>query len=33
MNIQISDDTIEIIKDMMKQENIDALRIDYAENC
>lgn len=32
MFIQISDDTLNIIKEMMKKEHKDWLRIDYAEN-
>lgn len=32
MIIEIDDGTIQVIKDMMKQENIYTLRIDYDEN-
>lgn len=32
MKIEIDDKTLQIIKEMMKQEDIYTLRIDYAEN-
>lgn len=32
MKIEIKDDTLRIIKNMMEEEHMDTLRIDYAEN-
>ncbi len=32
LKIVIDDSTVEVIKEIMRKENIDTLRIDYAEN-